>query len=97
MVFWSEAMGFVDLLQKRMPAGANTLPSLDDASRRATRYMPRLSILRRRIYFKGYSFSLGALLLLPLFITILVLTLTLRNHDDGGGPRMPPGAPPTIR
>ncbi|CCX15507.1 glycolipid 2-alpha-mannosyltransferase-domain-containing protein [Pyronema domesticum] len=64
------------------------------------RLSPRLAFLRRRIRLKGSStvtMPLGAVLMLPFTILILVLFLLVRHPDSPGRKLMPSSSPPAIR
>ena len=84
---------------KPLPSSAS-LPSLDYISRRKGRILPRLSFFRRRIRLKGnskISIPLGAVLLFPLIVIILILVLVVRHPTSPGRILIPAGAPPLIR
>lgn len=87
-------MGFVDLLSARIQK--STIPTLDEAQRRATRFLPRLPFFRRRIRLKTISVPLSVVIFFPLLVIILILILFLRHPKDGTI-LMPAGSPPSIR
>ena len=92
-------MGLVQNLVKRIPSSPN-LPSLEDVSRHRERITPRLAFFRRRIRLKGnskISIPLGAVLLFPCIVIILILVLVVRHPSSTGRILMPAGAPPSIR
>ncbi|KAF2181943.1 glycosyltransferase family 15 protein [Zopfia rhizophila CBS 207.26] len=93
-------MGFVQNLVKRIPYSSNSLPKLDDISRRADKISPRLAFFRRRIRLRGnssISIPLGIVLLFPCIVIILILILFVRHPESSGIIMMPAGAPPSIR
>lgn len=93
------SMGLIQNLAKRMPSPPN-LPSLDEISRQQERLLPKLGFFRRRIRLKGnssISIPLGAVLLFPLLVIILILVLIVRHPSSSGTILMPAGAPPLIR
>lgn len=93
------AMGFVRSLIKRIPS-TPALPSLEDLSNEKDRFVPRLSFFKRRIRLKGnskISVPLGAVLLFPCIVIILIVVLIVRHPSSPGGLMMPAGAPPAIR
>lgn len=92
-------MGFIQKLVKRIPS-APSPPPLDDPSREKFRASSRLAFFRRRIRLNGnskISIPLGAVLLFPCIVIILILVLIVRHPSSTGGMLMPAGAPPTIR
>ncbi|MCJ1298685.1 alpha-1,2-mannosyltransferase (Kre5) [Hypocenomyce scalaris] len=92
-------MGLVQSFLKRMPSSPN-LPSLKDLSGEKERISPRLAFFRRRIRLKGnskISIPLGAVLLFPCIVIILILVLVVRHPSSTGGILLPAGAPPSIR
>lgn len=92
-------MGLVQKLVKRIPSVASP-PPFDDPSHERLRSSPRLAFFRRRIRLKGnskISIPLGAVLLFPCIVIILILILVVRHPSSTGGMLMPAGAPPTIR
>lgn len=92
-------MGFVQKLVKRIPSVPSPPPS-DDLSREKIRASSRLAFFRRRIRLNGnskISIPLGAVLLFPCVVIILILVLVVRHPSSAGGMLMPAGAPPTIR
>lgn len=92
-------MGFVQNLVKRIPSTPK-LPSLADLSNEKERIIPRLSFVKRRIRLKGnskISVPLGAVLLFPCIVIILIIVLIVRHESTPGSLMMPAGAPPAIR
>lgn len=92
-------MGFVQKLVKRIPSVPSP-PPLDDVARGKYRSSSRLAFFRRRIRLNGnskISIPLGAVLLFPCIVIILILVLVVRHPSSNGGMLMPAGAPPTIR
>lgn len=92
-------MGLVQNIWKRMPSSPN-LPSLKDLSGETERLSPRLAFFRRRIRLKGnskISIPLGAVLLFPCIVIILILVLVVQHPSSTGGILIPAGAPPSIR
>ncbi|MCJ1256127.1 alpha-1,2-mannosyltransferase (Kre5) [Lignoscripta atroalba] len=98
-------MGLVQNIAKRIPSSPNLpslekFPSLGDLSRQKDRISPRLAFFRRRIRLKGnskISIPLGAVLLFPCIVMILILVLVVRHPSSPAGILMPAGAPPSIR
>lgn len=93
------SMGLVQKLAKRIPSSQG-LPTLEDISQQKERILPRLAFFRRRIRLKGnskISIPLGAVLLFPLIVIILILVLIVRHPSSPGRILMPAGAPPLIR
>ncbi|KAI4197809.1 MAG: hypothetical protein LQ346_002906 [Caloplaca aetnensis] len=92
-------MGFVQKLVKRIPSIPSP-PPLDGVSREKSRSPSKLAFFRRRIRLNGnskISVPLGAVLLFPCIVIILILVLIVRHPSSTGGMLMPAGAPPTIR
>lgn len=92
-------MGFVQNVVKRIPSVPSP-PPLDDPSRGKHKSSSRLAFFKRRIRLKGnskISVPLGAVLLFPCIVIILILVLVIRHDSSTGGMLMPAGAPPTIR
>lgn len=92
-------MGFVQKLVKRIPS-ISSPPPLDDIGYDKHRGSSRLAFFRRRIRLNGnskISIPLGAVLLFPCIVIILILVLVARHPSSTGGMLMPAGAPPTIR
>lgn len=92
-------MGLVQTLLKRIQSVPN-LPPLDDVAREKYRISSRLAFFRRRIRLKGnskVSIPLGAVLLFPCIVIILILVLIVKHPSSTGGMLMPAGAPPMIR
>ena len=92
-------MGFGGNLIKRLPS-TPSLPSLVDLTDEKDRFIPRLSFFKRRIRLKGnskISIPLGAVLLFPCIVIILIIVLIVRHPSSPGGLMMPAGAPPSIR
>lgn len=92
-------MGLVQKLVKRMPSALGT-PPLDDVAHQKHRSSSRLAFFRRRIRLNGNSniaIPLGAVILFPCIVIILILVLVVRHPSSTGGILMPAGAPPTIR
>ena len=93
------AMGFIQNMAKRIPSTA-ALPSLSDLSSEKDRITPRLSFFKRRIRLKGnskISVPLGAVLLFPCIVIVLIIVLIVRHPSSPGSLMMPAGAPPAIR
>ncbi len=92
-------MGFVGNLMKRIPSSPK-LPSLNDLTNEKERFIPKLSFFKRRIRLKGnskISVPLGAVLLFPLIVIILIIALVVQHNSSPGSLMMPAGAPPAIR
>lgn len=92
-------MDLVQKIVKRIPSAPN-LPSLHDLSQQKDRISPRLAFFRRRVRLKGnssISVPLGAVLLFPCIVIVLILVLIVRHPATPGGILMPAGAPPAIR
>lgn len=92
-------MGLVQTLVKRIQSVPNP-PPLDDVAREKYRISSRLAFFRRRIRLKGnskVSIPLGAVLLFPCIVIILILVLIVKHPSSTGGMLMPAGAPPMIR
>ncbi len=92
-------MGLVPNLIKRIPSVPSP-PPLDDPTREKHKASTRLAFFKRRIRLKGnskISVPLGAVLLFPCIVIILILVLVIRHDSSTGGMLMPAGAPPTIR
>ena len=92
-------MGLVQKMTKKIPSSSD-LPSLQDLSRQTNKIAPRLAFFRRRIRLKGnskISIPLGAVLLFPCIVIILILVLVVRHPSGPAGILVPAGAPPSIR
>ena len=92
-------MGLLQSLYKRL-SSVSSPPPLDDISYEKYKSSSRLAFFRRRIRLKGnskVSVPLGAVLLFPCIVIVLILVLIIRHPSSTGGMLMPAGAPPTIR
>ncbi|KAL6721595.1 O-glycoside alpha-1,2-mannosyltransferase 4 [Lecanora helva] len=92
-------MGLIQNLTKRIPSAA-ALPSFADINNEKDRITPRLSFFKRRIRLKGnskISVPLGAVLLFPCIVIVLIIVLIVRHPSSPGSLMMPAGAPPAIR
>ncbi len=92
-------MGFVQKLVKRI-SSIPSPPPLDGVSHEKSRSPSKLAFFRRRIRLNGnskISVPLGAVLLFPCIVIVLILVLIVRHPSSTGGMLMPAGAPPTIR
>ena len=93
------AMGFIQSLTKKLHSNIS-LPSFSDLANEKDRIIPRLSFFKRRIRLKGnskISVPLGAVLLFPCVVIILIIVLIVRHPSSPGSLMMPAGAPPAIR
>lgn len=76
------------------------MENLDHAARRAERLFPRFAFFRRRIRLKSdsrASIPLGAVLVFPCLVLVLIMLLFMRSPDSQGMMNMPAGTPPSIR
>lgn len=92
-------MGIVRNFAKRIPSSPS-IPSLQDLAGEKERFVPAISVLRRRIRLKGnskVSVPLGAVLLFPLLVVVLIIILVAKHNSSPGSLMMPAGAPPAIR
>ena len=92
-------MGLIQQLSRRIPS-TKALPSFSDLRNEKVRIVPSLSFFKRRIRLKGnskISIPLGAVLLFPCLVIILIIVLIVRHPSSPGSLMMPAGAPPAIR
>lgn len=92
-------MDLVNKLVKRIPSAAS-LPSLNDLAQSKERLSPTWAFFRRRVRLKGnssISIPLGAVLLFPCVVVVLILIVIVRHPDSPAAMLLPAGAPPAIR
>ncbi|KAF2643982.1 glycosyl transferase [Massarina eburnea CBS 473.64] len=93
-------MGFLDSITRRLPSTKTSKEKLEVITLHAEKATPRLSFFRRRIRLKSgstVSIPIGAVLVFPCLVVVLILILILRSPDSQGIMMMPAGTPPSIR
>ena len=76
------------------------MDNLNHGARRVERLFPRFTFFRRRIRLRSdsrASVPLGAVLVFPCIVLVLIMFLFIRSPDSQGMMKMPAGTPPSIR